>query len=129
VTGSRRAYSGLVAALFVSAFFLYGVGYGLVTSVTGAPDFLATISAHQTTLLFRTRLIPRFLSVWGLIGYAIFMTGAVAEICGVHIGLICSIPGGLFELAVGIWLISRASSPRLTARISDDRVALLRVIH
>ena len=32
-------------------FLFYGVGGALVTSVTGAPDFLSTISAHQTILV------------------------------------------------------------------------------
>jgi hypothetical protein len=213
-------YSRLIGALFLSAFLLYGIGYGLVTSVTGTPGFLSTISAHQITLtlgaflmllnsvavvglgvlffpilekhgkrtalayltsrivegvflavgvvyllmivplgqyaidaggtsaawsktlgsfltqantmayqiammslglaslfmcslLFRTRLIPRFLSVWGFVGYAIFMTGCIAEIFGIHIGLICSIPGGLFELVVGIWLIIKGFQPEV----------------
>src|SRR5436853_7411036 len=49
--GSRMTYSRLIGALFLVGFLFYGVGAALVTSVTGAPDFLATISAHQTTLL------------------------------------------------------------------------------
>jgi hypothetical protein len=215
---SRRAYSAVIGALFVSAFFLYGIGFGLVTSVTGAPASLATIAAHQLTLtiggflmllnsvavvglgvlffpilakhgqrtavayltarivegvflavgvlsllmllplgqlgvdageasggwatglgslltqsntmayqiamlslgfaslfmcalLFRTGLTPRFLAAWGFIGYAIFMTGAIAEIFGIHIGVVLSIPGGLFELAVGLWLIFKGFQP------------------
>ena len=44
-------YSRLIGALFLLGFLFYGVGSGLVTSVTGAPDFLSTISAHQTTLV------------------------------------------------------------------------------
>ena len=44
-------YSRLIGALFLVGFLFYGVGAALVTTVTGAPDFLATISAHQTTLL------------------------------------------------------------------------------
>jgi hypothetical protein len=63
------------------------------------------------SLLFRTRLIPRLLAVWGLIGYAILMAGAIAEIFGIHIGLIFSIPGGLFELALGIWLLIKGFQP------------------
>src|SRR5437879_10465562 len=51
LTGSRRAYSALIGALFLLGFLSYGVGFGLVTSVVGAPDFLATVSAHQTTLV------------------------------------------------------------------------------
>jgi len=49
--GSRMAYSRLIGALFLLGFLSYGVGFGLVTSVLGAPDFLSTISAHQTTLV------------------------------------------------------------------------------
>src|SRR5438128_8625891 len=49
--GSRRAYSRLIGALFLVGYLFYGVGAALVTSVTGAPDFLSTISAHQTTLV------------------------------------------------------------------------------
>src|SRR3979411_919683 len=48
---SRMAYSRLIGALFLVGFLFYGVGAALVTSVTGAPDFLSTISAHQTTLV------------------------------------------------------------------------------
>lgn len=213
VRDSRRAYAGLIGALFLAAIVLYGVGNGLVMSVVGVPDFLATVSAHQITvalgallmllnslavvglgvlffpilepfgkrtalaylaariveavllavgvvwllmivplgqhgagagaasdgaralwslaiqanalsyqiammalglgsivlcaLLIRTRLIPRFLSVWGLIGYAIFLAGAIAEIVGIHIGVLLSIPGGLFELMLGGWLLVR----------------------
>ena len=51
LTGSRMTYSRLIGALFLSGFLFYGVGFGLVTSVVGAPDFLSTISAHQTTLV------------------------------------------------------------------------------
>ena len=49
--GSRTVYSRLIGALFLLAFVFYGVGNRLVTSVLGAPDFLSTISAHQTTLV------------------------------------------------------------------------------
>jgi Domain of unknown function (DUF4386) len=217
--GSRSTYSRLIGALFLLGFLSYGVGFGLVTSATGAPNFLATISAHQTilvlgaflmllnsvvdvgkgvlffpilehhgkrtalaylaamivevvllavgvlallmivpiaqqgvdagpagvgwakalgslalqsntmayqiaemslglggiflcSLLFRTRLIPRFLAMWGVIGYAILAMGTIAEIFGIHIGLVLSIPGGLFELALGFWLLIKGFEPK-----------------
>ncbi len=56
-------------------------------------------------LLFRSRLIPRFLSVWGLAGYGILLAGSVAEISGLRVGTILSIPGGLLELALAFWLL------------------------
>src|SRR3984893_17439980 len=49
--GLRMTYSRLIGALFLVGFLVYGVGAALVTSVTSGPDFLSTISAHQTTLV------------------------------------------------------------------------------
>src|SRR5438094_3169793 len=216
--GSRMTYSRLIGALFLVGFLFYGVGAALVTSVTGAPDSLATISAHQTTLLvgaflmllntivdvgkgvlffpileshgkrralaylafivvqvvlldigvvgllmiaplgqvtadagqasapwaqtfgslliqwnnmaysigeatlgvgglflcsllFRTRLIPRFLAVGGLIGYVSLMVGMIAEIFGIHVSLILSIPGIFFEVGLPLWLFSKGFQP------------------
>jgi hypothetical protein len=222
----------LIGALFLAGFVVYGVGFGLVTSVIGKPDFLSTISVHQTTLilgaflmllntvvdvgkgvmffpilenhgkrtalaylaaltvqvvlldigvlcllmlvplgqyaadvggasaawatalgslltqantmayhigqatlgvggvflcalLFRTRLIPRFLAAWGVIGYAIHVAGAVAEIFGIPISLLLLIPGGLFELALGFWLLIKGFELRLAGRSREDPVAIL----
>jgi len=61
-------------------------------------------SLFLCSLLFRTRLIPRFLAVGGSIGYAIFMAGTIAEIFGIHIGLVLSVPGIFFEVGLPIWL-------------------------
>jgi hypothetical protein len=216
--GSRMAFPRLIGALFLAGFLSYGVGFGLVTSVVGAPDFLSTIPAYQSTLilgaflmllnsvvgvgkgvlffpilenhgkrtalaylaamifevvlmavgvlfllmlvplaqqaidaggtgmdsaralgslaveantmayqisqmslgigatflcllLFRTRLIPRFLAAWGVVGYVVHAAGAIAEIFGFHISLVLLIPGGLFELALALWLIVRGFNP------------------
>ena len=209
--GAGKRYARLFGALFIAGFLVYGIGFGLVSSVTTAPDFVSTLSAHSTTLvigaflmllntvvdlgkgvlffpiaerrgkrtalvylaattvqvvlldlgvlfllmlvplsdlavgpvstsasglgsllttantlayeigqgtlafgalfmtwfLFRTRIVPRGLAIAGVIGYAIHLTGAVAEILGLHIGLVFSLPGGIFELALGFWLIAK----------------------
>jgi hypothetical protein len=63
-------------------------------------------------LLFRVQLIPQFLAGWGLVGYAILMAGAIAEIFGIHIGLVLSIPGGLFEVVLGFWLLIKGFKPK-----------------
>jgi Domain of unknown function (DUF4386) len=63
-------------------------------------------------LLFRSNLVPRFLAIWGLVGYAIFATGCVLEILGfAGTGLVATIPGGLFEIFFGIWLIAKGFNP------------------
>ncbi|HVD88317.1 MAG TPA: DUF4386 family protein, partial [Jatrophihabitantaceae bacterium] len=67
-------------------------------------------------LLFRTGLVPRFLAVWGFIGYACFAGGNLLELFGVAgAGLVGAIPGGLFELTFGIWLIARGFASTATA--------------
>src|SRR3954451_5091793 len=67
-------------------------------------------------LLFRTGLVPRFLAVWGFIGYACFAAGTLLELFGVAgAGLVGAIPGGLFELTFGIWLIARGFASTATA--------------
>jgi len=61
--------------------------------------------------LYRARLVPRFLAVWGFVGYAAFAAGCILELAGVAAaGLVSAIPGGLFELFFGVWLIVRGFS-------------------
>lgn len=64
-------------------------------------------------LLYRTRLVPRLLSAWGFTGYAILLAGSLAELLGNRAGLIPSIPGGLFELTFGVWLITKGFAPSI----------------
>ncbi|MCB1178793.1 MAG: DUF4386 domain-containing protein [Leptospiraceae bacterium] len=67
--------------------------------------FLGAGSLSFCYLLFSNKLIPGFLSIWGLIGYLIFSIGCVLEIYGFEVGTTFAIPGGLFELVFGFWLI------------------------
>jgi hypothetical protein len=56
-------------------------------------------------LLFKTRLVPRWLAVTGLIGYTSHVAGTIAELFGVEIGLYLTMPGFFFELALPLWLL------------------------
>ena len=58
-------------------------------------------------LLFRNRIVPRSLSLWGMVGYAVLASGALLELLGFALGLVLSIPGGFFEVAFGLILIAR----------------------
>ena len=64
-------------------------------------------------LLFRTRLIPRWLAISGLIGYVCLMTGQIAAIFGIipNIGLYSVIPGFFFEVTLPFWLIFKGFQP------------------
>ena len=226
--GPGKRFSRIFGALFLAGFLVYGIGFGLVSSVTTAPDFMSTLSANSTVLLvgaflmllntvvdigkgvlffpiaerrgkrtalvylaaitvqvvlldlgalfllmlvplsefvagagaiestalgslltqantlafqlgqgtlafgalfmtwflFRTRMVPRTLALWGVVGYAIHLTGAIAEIFGIHVSLLLSLPGGLFEVAFGVWLIAKGF--RSSERLLPDVVAPVR---
>ena len=63
-------------------------------------------------MLLRTRLVPRGLSVLGLIGYVALLLAAVLDMLGLidtvaGLGLVGLVPGGLFELLLPIWLFAK----------------------
>jgi hypothetical protein len=62
-------------------------------------------------VFYKTQLVPRFLGVWGLIGYAVILGGSVLEVAGFNLNLIHTIPGGLWEVFIGVWLIVKGFSP------------------
>jgi hypothetical protein len=62
-------------------------------------------------LLFRTGLIPRWLAAWGLIGYALHLAGAAAELFGAPLSLVLLIPGGVFEVTLALWLLIKGFTP------------------
>jgi hypothetical protein len=205
----RMVGSRCIGALFLAGFLCYGVGFSLVTSVTGHDGILPSVGAHRTTLavgaflmllnllvdiakgvlffpilerhgrrtavaylamitaealmlaigvlfvlmviplydrgadpmlgalaldannlayaigeillgvvgvflcavLLRGGLIPPYLARWGAVGYALLLAGNVAELFAVHIGTAASIPGGLFEVTLGVWLIIKGFRP------------------
>jgi hypothetical protein len=57
--------------------------------------------------LYRAKLAPRWLAVWGLVGYATILIGMVSAVMGSGLGDISSIPGGLWEVFAGVWLIAK----------------------
>ena len=61
-------------------------------------------------MFYRTQLVPRFLAIWGLIGYAILLLGSVLQVLGLNLNSIHAIPGGLWELSIGVWLIAKGFS-------------------
>ena len=74
-------------------------------------------------ILFRTRLIPRWIALAGLIGYACHVLGTIAELFGVNIGLYLTMPGFLFELALPLYLLIKGFRPEAYAGPSSARLA------
>jgi len=69
--------------------------------------------------LYVSKIIPIFLSIWGVIGYGLLFLSAVLDISGVidtanGSGFLLYIPGGLWELIVfPLWLFTKGFSTSL----------------
>lgn len=65
---------------------------------------------------FRTNLVPRTVAVWGLVGYTFLLFGSALQVLGFDLALIHTIPGGLWEVFMGVWLIAKGfNSPAIAS--------------
>jgi hypothetical protein len=91
---------------------LVAVGQGLVAvrgwTFTLGPSLMPALNALLFgTLLYRSRLVPRFISAAGLIGFPLQLSVAILTIFGINItvfSLIALVPIFFWELAVGLWM-------------------------
>jgi hypothetical protein len=74
--------------------------------------------------LLTSRLVPRGLSLLGIVGYAALLLGVVRDLLGIAdlapasgAGIVFLVPGGLFGLAFPLLLIVRGFSVRSGARL------------
>jgi hypothetical protein len=51
------------------------------------------------------KLVPQFFIIWGFVGYVSFLGGSMLEILGFNLLLLHTLPGGLWEMSIGVWLI------------------------
>src|ERR1035437_9138113 len=71
--------------------------------------------------LYRTKLVPQWLALWGIVGYASIFCGMVSAIMGSGLGDVSSIPGGLWEVFIGVWLIVKGfNEPKLQRSMSME---------
>src|SRR5215210_8769381 len=77
------------------------------------------------SILYRYKLIPRLMSVWGVVGYTVFLSGCILAIFGLDFGLIHTAPGALFEVFLSLWLIVKGfdlSAAILSEPVSPDLI-------
>lgn len=74
------------------------------------------------SVLYRSKLVPRFLSGWGFIGAALMLTGTVLsmfeinQILGLELDLVLILPIAVNEIVVALWLIVKGFNPRSLSR-------------
>jgi hypothetical protein len=69
--------------------------------------------------LYKAKLVPGWLAIWGLVGYATILVGMLSAVMGSGLGDLSSIPGGLWEVFVGVWLIVKGfNSPAIVPQVT-----------
>ena len=56
-------------------------------------------------VLHRAALVPRPIAAWGFFGYLLLFLGSTLQVAGFDLRLLHTIPGGLWELFIGFWLL------------------------
>ncbi len=102
------------------------VGAGQRTLATLLTAVRGSITANVTAIVFsigaaifyylfyRSRLIPRWLSVWGLVGAALYLAAPVLELFGSPLGALMA-PLAVQELVLAVWLIARGMDSPLAS--------------
>ena len=71
-------------------------------------------------LLYQSRLVPRGLSLIGIVGALILLAGYLAVmfgLLGTSQASITAIPVALFEFSLGVWLIAKGFNPSAIASL------------
>jgi hypothetical protein len=63
-------------------------------------------------MFFRSRYIPRVISLWGLVAVVLALGAAASQLFGYAVPLWVSIPLAPFELAIGFWLLLKGIKER-----------------
>ena len=75
-------------------------------------------------LLYKSRMIPRVLSVWGLLSVALVLVATVLVICGHKVPFLVYVPYVPFEWVVGGWILVKGLAGSAdTDRRPGDRLA------
>ena len=72
-------------------------------------------------LLYQSRLVPRWLSAWGLVGAALYMVPPLGSTFGFSLAVLMA-PLALQEMVLAVWLIAKGfNPPAIAAEPAGDR--------
>ena len=130
--------AALLAASRIAAFSLLRISQEYVTA--GHPAYLQTIGnlAFESTnfgytllmlpfclgailfyyLLYKSRVVPRILSLWGLITVPLTLIGILSKVLGYEVPffIYLSVPYAPFDFAIGIWILAKGINKEFLAK-------------
>jgi hypothetical protein len=63
-----------------------------------------------SVLLYQSRLVPRWLSIWGVVGASLYIVAPLGSMFGLSLGFFMA-PLALQEMVMAIWLIAKGFNP------------------
>jgi hypothetical protein len=73
-------------------------------------------------LFYQSKLIPRWLSVWGLIGAILYLAAGLFAIFSVDFSILLEAPLALQEMVLAVWLIVKGFNPSAIASESVKQI-------
>lgn len=112
-----------MAAADASNFLPTGTGLRAMYDVAQllGPRILASLAALPFySLLYQTKLLPRWISVWGLIGAPLYFASGMLAMIGLvdplsPILVLLFLPAALLEMVLAVWLIVKGFNPAAIA--------------
>lgn len=71
-------------------------------------------------VLHRARLVPRWLSIWGLAGAVLYFAAPLARMAGLELDILMG-PLAVQEMVLAVWLIAKGFSPGAVAVARDPQ--------
>lgn len=69
-------------------------------------------------VLYRARLVPRWLSIWGLVGAVLYLAAPLARMAGLDLDILMG-PLAVQEMVLAVWLIAKGFNPGAVAAARD----------
>lgn len=118
-----QLYSILVGNIYlvtrsIEAIALASIVLNLIPSIHISSDYsyfismliLGLGSIPMCLCLYKYRILPSWLALWGALGYIIFAFGFLMELLGKKWSMYFLIFGGLWEITFAIWLIIKGGT-------------------
>jgi hypothetical protein len=108
---------------FIESLALLSIVLNLVPGVSISMDYgyfvamlvLGIGSVPMCYTLYKNGLIPMWLGLWGIIGYAVFAFGFLMEFFGQSWSMYLLIPGGLWEVVFAVWLLIKGGEETIVS--------------
>lgn len=81
-------------------------------------------SLMLTFILFQSRLIPKAMSIWGMMGYLILIVGSLSQLFAQNAAIeVYSVAlGGSFEICLSLWLIVKGLNHKQSKNQSKNEI-------